>query len=93
MTALLAIAVILMAFFMPCMALFCYRRGLQDGLKINGVKAEIEPVKPMEAVKQTLDAAKTKTEIDKAQAELEKLFNEGFANLQNYTGEPQRKPE
>jgi hypothetical protein len=62
--------------------IWAYRKGLNDGLKINGNKP-LEPIKPIKSIKQQFDKHEP--------SPIEKLMSEGISNIMSYTGEPQKK--
>lgn len=83
----LAAVIMIVAFLL---GMWSYQKGFRDGLNANQGKT-ITPIiqNPVTAVKQAIDTA----EMSKAQAEMERLFNEGVSNIMSYDGSQQKKVE
>lgn len=73
-------------FFVP---IWCYRRGLKDGLALTQGKP-IEPIQnPIQAV---TEYRERKVEQKEAKA-VNDSISEGMANIMSYTGDPQKAKE
>jgi hypothetical protein len=73
-------------FFVP---IWCYRRGLKDGLALNQGKS-IEPIQnPIQAIQRHVEERKESAEAKKEND----LISEGLANIMNYDGTPQKIKE
>jgi len=67
-------AIIGLCFF--CIPMWCYRRGLQDGIKLNN-KEPIQPIKmPVTVIQDYKETKETKKKND--------TFVEGFNNMMNF---------
>jgi hypothetical protein len=78
-------AVIMIVVFL--LGMWSYQKGFRDGLNVTQGKT-ITPIiqNPVTAVKTAVDMA----EVNKLQAEMERKFNEGMANILSYNGENQK---
>jgi hypothetical protein len=84
MNTTITIAALIAAFLL---GMWSYQKGFRDGLSVNKGK-DITPIirNPVTAIKTAVENA----EVNKAQAEMEKLFNDGIANIFAYDGTSQK---
>lgn len=75
-----------------CISLWCYRRGLKDGLAIQR-GGQPEPIKtPVKMVQEYKAAKLDEVATKEAKAEGDRMI-QGLANLLSYTGKPQNPKE
>jgi hypothetical protein len=84
MNTVITIAALIATFIL---GMWSYQKGFRDGLSVNKGK-DITPIirNPVTAVKTAVENA----EANKAQSDMEKLFNEGMANIFSYDGNSQK---
>jgi hypothetical protein len=73
-------------FFVP---IWCYRRGLKDGIALNQGK----PIEPIKTPVQAYEARVERKQEKKEAKEADDAMSEGLANLMAYDGTPQKAKE